>query len=112
MNTIDYNPFQKMLDHMREDRLNRKFWNECYNPDFTRKYLIRKGFRGSGRVYEYVRRYGYDLLVIQGIRIKLRYPLGCPDVDAVLSKIMLVRLYGDMYYFTDHFDRNAVTFRK
>lgn len=84
----------------------------CFNPDFTQKYLFRKGFRGSGRMYAYGRLVGWDHLLIRAIRIKLRYPLGCPDIDGLISNIMLLRHYDSKWFFADHFDHKAVTFRK
>lgn len=85
----------------------------CFNPDFTQKYLIRRGFRGSGRMYSYAQLVGWDHLLIQAIRIKLHYPLGCPDIDELISKIKMARsYYDDSYYFTDLYDPKAITFRK
>lgn len=85
----------------------------CFNPDFTQKYLTWKGFRGSGRIYAYARLVGWDHLLIRAIRIKLYYPLGCLDIDELISRIMMARrYYDDCYYFTDLYDPKAVTFRK
>jgi hypothetical protein len=83
-----------------------------YKPMLSSMYGVFGGCRGGGRIHAYAQRYGYDSLIIQGIRIKLRYPLGCPEIDDILRKIVDHRRYSSMYYFTNYFDLNAVTIYK
>jgi hypothetical protein len=85
-----------------------------WNPEKLRLssvYGVFRGARGGGRIHTAAHREGYDNLILQALRIKLRYPLGCPDIDCWIDRLVLER-YRTMYYFTDLFDPNAVTLRK
>jgi hypothetical protein len=61
-------------------------------------------------LYAAAQRVGYGELLWKLIRIRLKYPLGCPDVDELISKIMMLRY--DEILFADLFDRRCVTVRK
>ena len=74
-----------------------------------------KGARGSGRLLRLAERtpYGWDRLILQALRLRLRYPpKSCPDIDRYIDRLMLERDYGDRYYFTNVFDPEAVTIRR
>lgn len=86
------------------------FWGGTICKDDC--FVVRNGARGSGRIHAAAQRYGYDQLILQALRIKLRYPLGCADIDRYIERLMLDREYSTKYYFTDLFDPAAVTFRK
>lgn len=86
-----------------------------YNPrklQLSSVYGVIRGARGSGRIYAAAQRVGYDTLILQALRIKLRYPLGCPDIDRYIARLLFDREYRCRYYFTDLYDPTAVTFRK
>lgn len=76
------------------------------------RFWVVRGARGSGRIHAAAQRFGYDHLIIQALRIKLRYPLGCPDIDRYIERLLWDREYSTKYHFTDLFDPAAVTFRK
>lgn len=86
-----------------------------YNPrklQLSSVYRVFRGARGAGRLHAIAELQGHDNLILQALRLKLRYPLGCPDIDKYIERVMLDRDYGSLYYFTDLFDPKAVTFRK
>lgn len=88
---------------------------EWYNPSklqFSSVYGVFRGARGSGRIRAAVQRYGFDQLILQALRIRLRYPLGCPDIDSYIWRLLLERDCVSRYYFTDLFDPAAVTIRR
>lgn len=35
--------------------------------------------------------YGFDGLILQALRIRLRYPLGCPDIERYITQLMIER---------------------
>lgn len=76
------------------------------------RYVMYKGARGAGRLHAIAELQGHDNLILQALRLKLRYPLGCPDIDRYIERLMWDREYSSRYYFTDLFDPKAVTFRK
>ena len=76
-------------------------------------YGVFRSARGGGRIHAAAQRSGYDQLILQAIRLKLRYPpKSCPDIDRYIDRLMLERDYGDRYYFTNVFDQEAVTIRR
>lgn len=86
-----------------------------YNPrkiQTSTLYGVFKGARGGGRIHAAAQRYGYDQLILQALRIKVRCPLGCPEIDRYIERLMWDRYYSSRYYFTDLFDPSAVTIRK
>ncbi len=77
------------------------------------------GQRGAGRIHAELQRQkattlreAYDRLIVKALRIKLLYPLGCPDVDRYIARLLYDREWSSRYYFTDVFDPHAVTLRK
>lgn len=61
--------------------------------DFRGGYTFVRGMRGSGRLYHLAQRniYGWDGLILQALRLRLRYPLGCRDIDAYITRLMIER---------------------
>lgn len=55
--------------------------------------VFRKQPRGSGRLHWAAERtpYGYDGLILQALRLRLRYPLGCRDIDIYITRLMIER---------------------
>ena len=86
-------------------------WYEFNKVQISTLYGVFKQARGSGMLRHLARRFGYDQLILQAIRIRLRYPLGCPDIDSYIKRLLHDREYSNKYYFTDLFDPAAVTFR-
>jgi hypothetical protein len=55
--------------------------------------VFRKQPRGSGMLCQAAERtpYGYNGLILQALRLRLRYPLGCPDIDRYITRLMIER---------------------
>lgn len=68
--------------------------------------------RGHGRIQHIGERYGFDQLIMQAVRLQLRCPLGCPDIERWIDRLLLERDYGCRYYHTKDFDPHAVTLRR
>lgn len=88
-----------------------------YNPDklqLSNVYRVIRGARGFGRIRAAAQRYGYDQLILQALRIKLRHPLGCPDIDRWINWIMMDREIEkwDLHWDLHCKQITAVTLRK
>ena len=70
------------LEKRKLNSLYGRFWNP-YPVSHRGRYVIRKGFRGSGMLYAAAQRVGYDALLGKLIRIRLRYPLWCEGDDLI-----------------------------
>lgn len=55
--------------------------------------VFRKQRRGYGRLIWLAERtpYGWDGLILQALRLRLRYPLGCRDIDMYITLLMIER---------------------
>lgn len=66
-----------------------------YNGGYVyenKKYSLLMGCRGGGRMYHLMKTYGYEMLLAEGIRLKIKNPLW-HDMDDILEKIRLFHSY-------------------
>lgn len=66
-----------------------------YNGGYVyenKKCSLLMGCRGGGRIYWWSKRLGYEKLLCEGIRLKIKYPLW-HDIDGILEKIQLAHSY-------------------
>lgn len=71
-----------------------------------------RGARGSGHLYHLARLYGYDVLILQALRIKLRYPLGCPDIDDCIDRLISGREITRLAMRYGYIDTDSVTTKR
>ena len=66
-------------------------WYQPTKLQLSSVYGVYRGARGGGRIHAAARRYGYDQLILQALRIRLRYPLGYPDIDRYIDQLVYSR---------------------
>lgn len=57
-----------------------------------KRYSLIMGCRGGGRIYYWSKRIGYEKLLCEGIKLKIKYPLW-HDMDEILTKIQKAHSY-------------------
>lgn len=56
------------------------------------------GARGGGRLHELTRRYGWKHIILEGIRLKVRFPLW-KEIDEILERYMDWMRFEEQVYW-------------